>query len=90
MRNPFRRIQRVFEISGRQHDDSQTLRDWGTTAILLIDLAATLGVSAWGILFLKTDLKYLLLIVAIALGLALVVAMLLRAGRNRKPSSGND
>ena len=59
-------------------------RDWGTTAVLLIDLIATLSVSTWGILYLKTDLKYLLVIVVITLGLALLVGLLLRSS----PPSG--
>lgn len=55
-------------------------RDRGTAAILLIDLAAALGVSTWGILYLRTDLKYLVMIAAISLGLAFLIWMLLRAG----------
>ena len=64
-------------------------RDWGTTAVLLIDLVATIGVSTWGVLYLKTDLKYLLLIVAITLGLAFLVGVLIQSSprppRNASP-----
>jgi hypothetical protein len=41
-----------------------------------------MAVATWGILYAKTDLKYLLVIAAITFGLALLVAMLLRASRN--------
>ena len=63
---------------------SQTRRrtDWGTTAVQLADLVATMAVATWGILYVKTDLKYLLIIAAITFGLALLVAILLRASRN--------
>ena len=47
---------------------------------MLVDLAATLGISTWGVLYLRTDLKYLLVIAAISLGLAFLIWMLLRAG----------
>jgi len=50
---------------------------------LLVDLIATLGVAAWGILYIRTDVKYLLIIVAITLGLALFIGLLLRSERNR-------
>jgi len=56
----------------------QSQRDWGTTAVLVADLVATLAVTAWGILYLKTGLKYFVIIAAITLGLALVVTVLLR------------
>ena len=57
--------------------------------VLLIDLAAALGVSTWGILYLKTDLKYLLAIAAISFGLAFLIWMLLRAGPKPKGQSKN-
>jgi hypothetical protein len=56
-------------------------RDWGTTAVLTADLIATMVVATWGILYVKTDLKYLLVIAAITFGLALLVALLLRGGK---------
>jgi len=60
-------------------------RDWGTTAVLLIDAIATVGVATWGILYIKTDIKYLLIITAITIGLAFFVGLLLRASRNQSP-----
>jgi hypothetical protein len=59
-------------------------RDWGTTAVLLIDLIATLSVTAWGIAYAKADVKYFLILAAITLGLALVVALLLRLSRRSR------
>ncbi len=59
-------------------------RDWGTTAVLLADLVATMAVATWGILYVKTDLKYLLIRAAITFGLALLVALLL--GASRRPT----
>jgi Fe2+ transport system protein B len=56
-------------------------RDWGTTAVLVADLIATMMVATWGILYVKTDLKYLLIIAAITFSLALIVALLMRQGR---------
>jgi hypothetical protein len=56
-------------------------RDWGTTAVLLIDLVATIGVSIWGVIYLRTDLKYLFLLVAITLGLAFLTWALIRSSQ---------
>lgn len=49
--------------------------------MLVADLIATMAVATWGVLYVKTDLKYLLIIAAISFGLALLVALLLRGGR---------
>ena len=43
--------------------------------MLVADLIATMAVATWGILYVKTDLKYLMIIAAITFGLALLVAM---------------
>jgi type II secretory pathway component PulF len=48
--------------------------------VLLVDLMATLSVSTWGVLYLGTSLRYLLVMVVITFGLAFLIWMLLRAG----------